>query len=101
MCDSTKECSEDELWAIIPGFSKYQASTLGRIKLQNGRISEGRVVLSGYRQIMLTDDNSKSRTRFVHRLVALAWLPNPENKLFVDHVDRCPSNCKVSNLRWV
>jgi hypothetical protein len=37
----------------------------------------------------------------VHRLVAMAWLPNPENKPEVDHIDNNKKNCAVSNLRWV
>lgn len=91
---------EGEKWAQIPGYSKYSASTLGRIKLQNGRITEGRIAKSGYRYITLCNNSGEFKSRPVHRLVALTWIPNPENKPFVDHIDRCPWNAKASNLRW-
>lgn len=44
--------------------------------------------------------NGKKVNYFVHRLVAEAFIPNPENKPTVDHIDRDPANNKVSNLRW-
>lgn len=37
----------------------------------------------------------------IHRLVALTWIPNPENKLEVDHIDHNQLNNDMSNLRWV
>ena len=55
---------------------------------------------SGYKNIGLCK-NGKIKTFRIHRLVALHYIPNPENKLEVDHLDRDPSNNHVSNLRWV
>ncbi len=45
--------------------------------------------------------NISGTTYYVHRLVAEAFLPNPENKPEVDHIDTNRANCKSSNLRWV
>ena len=42
----------------------------------------------------------KGRTYAIHRLVAEAFIPNPENKPFVDHINRNPSDNRVANLRW-
>jgi hypothetical protein len=95
MCDSIREDIktgiEIELWKPIPGYLKYQVSTLGRIRLQSGRISEGRIWADGYRYIGLINDKGKLQTRLIHRLVALAWIDNPLNKPFVD---------KIQIIKW-
>lgn len=51
---------------------------------------------SGYYRIHLNNQAQAS----VHRLVAMAFIPNPENKPEVDHIDNDPSNNSVENLRW-
>ena len=56
--------------------------------------------IKGYHQVGLSRDG-KPKTLPVSRLVALHYIPNPENKPEVDHIDRNPSNNHVSNLRWV
>ena len=53
----------------------------------------------GYRRIRLSKDG-KQTTYLVHRLVARAFIPNPENKAEVDHIDTNPANNRVENLRW-
>jgi hypothetical protein len=53
----------------------------------------------GYHLVRLYNDSKKKMFR-VHRLVAMVYIPNPENKAEVDHIDRDKSNNHVSNLRW-
>ena len=45
--------------------------------------------------------NNRTRHFLIHRLVAEAFLDNPENKPYIDHIDTIPSNNLLSNLRWV
>ena len=55
--------------------------------------------MQGYRYVKIKDDSGKSQARAVHRLVAQAFIPNPENKSEVDHIDSNPQNNKATNLR--
>ena len=54
--------------------------------------------IKGYFYVHLITDVDKSIP--VHRLIALTFLDNPENKPTVDHIDRNPKNNNLSNLRW-
>lgn len=55
----------------------------------------------GYKQVTLYSDKGKKRTHFlVHRIVASTWIPNPENKPTVDHINRVRTDNRVENLQW-
>lgn len=54
----------------------------------------------GYLRVTLFDKNGKGRKHYVHRLVAKAFIPNPENKPIVNHIDCNPYNNSVENLQW-
>ena len=87
-----------EIWKDIEGFPKYQVSSLGRVR-SFARGKERMLVLcinpDGYYYCGL---NHVSKT--IHRLVALAFIPNPDNKPTVDHINRNPLDNRVENLRW-
>jgi len=53
----------------------------------------------GYRRVNLCKDGIRKQY-FLHRLVALHFILNPDNKREVDHIDRNPQNNNISNLRW-
>lgn len=55
---------------------------------------------SGYARVSLNLDG-KNKDYFVHRLVATHFIPNPENKLIVNHIDGNKGNNSASNLEWV
>lgn len=109
----------EEQWKTIPKFSKYQVSTLGRVKAlaytfidslgrckhckerilstktryRNGKID--------YTKVKLVDDDGIVKNLYVHRLVAEVFIPNPENLPEVNHIGLNKSNNCVSNLEWV
>lgn len=75
----------------------YEVSTLGRVR-RNGKILK-QSNREGYRILTLSIDN-KQKTMLVHRMVALRFIPNPENKPQVNHIDGDKANNMVTNLEW-
>lgn len=55
-------------------------------------------MFKGYKRVCLTKDGKK-KYHFVHRLVAQAFIPNPDNKPEIDHIDGNPENNSVTNLK--
>lgn len=55
---------------------------------------------NGYKQITIFK-GWEHKSYMVHRLVAMAFIPNPENKPYVDHINRIKDDNRVENLRWV
>jgi len=88
-----------EEWKQIQDFPNYEVSTLGTVRNSNtGRIlkltCKGGYMFTGLCQ------NSNGKTLAVHRLVALAFIDNPENKPQVNHKDKNRGNNNVANLEW-
>ena len=94
-----------ETWKDIKGFEGiYQISNMGRAKSfkadPNGRILSIKNSKGDYLNIVLCHGN-KRRSVKVHRLVAEAFIPNPDNKPEVNHKDGNKQNNRVGNLEWV
>ena len=93
-----------EVWRPVVGFEGYyMVSNLGRIKSLHKRY-EGLILTPydeghGYRMVDLYKDNIKQKCR-VHRLVAMAFIPNPLNKREVDHINFIRHDNRACNLRW-
>lgn len=101
-----------EEWKTIPGWDLYEISNMGRlkgkdriIKNHNGSYLRKARMLKpvrdghGYYAHELKQ-NGKHKSMKIHRAVAMAFIPNPENKPCVNHIDNDPGNNRVDNLEW-
>ena len=89
-----------EIYRIIDEYDNYSVSTLGNVKNnKTGRIMKGTKNTNGYLIVGLRK-NGIRETHHVHRLVALAFIPNPENKMCVDHVFNDKTDNRAEVLRW-
>ncbi len=106
-------CEDGELWKDIVGYEgKYAISSHGRVysltrvryNTKEGKVYRGRFLRpnkqrNGYYAAALLS-NGVTKLIKIHRLVATAFIPNPENKPTVDHIDGNPGNNHVQNLKW-
>ena len=91
---------DDEEWRDIPcdiinGVKGYKITNYGRLKNHKGRITEGSIKDDDYPTVVIS-----SKQYRLHRLVALVFIPNPENKEQVNHIDGNKQNACVNNLEW-
>lgn len=98
-----------EIWKDVQGYEgQYQVSNLGRVKSLKRKLNSGRTVS----EKILNSSNKKKtqdgylmvalagKTFRINRLVATAFIPNPDNKLVVNHIDGNKENNKADNLEW-
>lgn len=102
-----------EEWKPIPGYEGYyELSSTGKVRsvghtvkskggarTTNGRVRRQYQGTNGYMYVNLSVCN-KSYRKTVHRLIALAFIPNPGNLPEINHIDGDKTNNNVSNLEW-
>lgn len=82
------------------GYDQYAACRTGRIfSLRSGKYLAGVDSPNGYRLVSLSQGGVKKQF-LVHRIIAQAFLPNPDNKRTVNHLDGDKKNNKLENLAW-
>ena len=88
-----------EIWKEISNYDNYKISSFGNVKNNNtGRILKPSII-SGYYCVGLS--NVTIKTFSVHRLIALAFIENPDGKPHINHKDKNKLNNNLSNLEWV
>lgn len=91
-----------ETFKPIDGWPWYEVSDAGNVRsLLTGKLRKFSKCAHGYLNCMLSIEGGKGKAFYVHRLVAMAFIPNPYRLSDVDHVDGNASNNAVANLRWV
>lgn len=103
-----------EIWKPIKNYEGfYEVSSYGNVRSLDrvvnqangsighykGKVLKGEIDYKGYKRFRLSKNN-KTQKIFGHRLVAEAFIPNPENKPFVNHIDETQDNNRVENLEW-
>ena len=94
--------SNKEVWLDVHGWENiYEVSSFGRIRnKETGHIKAFHITKFGYCRLTLYK-GKLSKKYAVHRLVAEAFIPNPQNKPQVNHIDGNKQNNRVDNLEWV
>ena len=89
----------EELWKEIKEFPNYKISNFGRVIVTKTNLIKKYRLNNGYYSVMLSKKNIY-KCILVHRLVAIHFIPNPENKKTVNHIDKNRINNNILNLEW-
>jgi hypothetical protein len=109
---------ENEIWKDVIGYEGYyQISNLGKVKKLRREVlnKKGTLIRIDPERLNKTHLNKlrgnyyvtdlrvrgQRKTFQIHRLIAIAFIPNPENKRYVNHIDHNPMNNSLDNLEWV
>lgn len=104
------------IWKAIPGFEgiyeisdtgivrsldKVHVDTLGRKRFWKGKVLTPDIAPNGYYRVSFSNGRNHRVQRYLHRLLAELFIPNPDNLPQVNHKDGVKTNCSLDNLEWV
>jgi hypothetical protein len=90
---------DSEIFVPIRDYPNYQISNFGRVKNGSGQILKHFSDKDGYLRLKIYNEDGGKNFK-LHRLVSLHFIPNPNNKPYVDHIDHNKTNNHISNLRF-
>lgn len=91
----------NEQWKNIKNFSRYEISSLGNVRNKNtSKYLKLTLNFHGYVKICIINDENKTKSVFVHRLVGEAFIENNNNKPTIHHINFIRNDNRVENLKW-
>jgi len=95
---------EKEVWKTIKDFEAYEISNIGRVRSIKRDLILKVSIANGYNKVQLYNDkltnNSKTKNKLIHRLVAIAFIKNTSNKPQINHLNGIKNDNRIVNLEW-
>lgn len=89
----------NETWLKINGYSRYEVSNSGFIRsVINKNITI--YIENGYKRISILNDEGIHKKEYIHRLVAVSFISNPDNKPMVNHINGIKTDNRIENIEW-